>query len=144
MANADLIDSLAQLLAPAIDRQKALQFGIKHDSPGVPTQKGFLHGPGGLLTYPGVDPDVFSTQVGFISLLDQLPAVASVDMYPTFLTLTGVGDDVGSEKDEVCDDAMVAGILSGCMLTSVFGRYERATPELELNRLGQRNNRADP
>lgn len=140
----DVIDTLAKMLAPAIERQKALQFGLKHDATGTPTTTGYLHGPGGLLTFPGVDQDVFNLQVGHTSLLGQLPAVSSVYTNPTFFTLTGVSDDIGNEKLEPCDDAPVAGILSGCMLTSVFGRYERATPELELNRLGQRNDRADP
>lgn len=141
---ADVMDTLAELLAPALERRKALAYGIKHDVPGAPIATGYSHGPGGLLTFPGVDNTVFHTIMGNTSLLGQLPTMPSVYTNPTFLTLTGVGDDVGSEKVDVCDVAPVAGLLSGCMLTSVFGRYERATPELELNRLGQRNDRADP
>lgn len=140
----DLVETLAALLVPEMERQKAMQYGVKHDTPGVPITTGYSHGPGGLLTFPGVDPTVFHTIMGNTSIIGQLPAMPSVYTNPTFLTLTGVGDDEGNEKEDVCDVAPVAGLLSGCMLTSVFGRYERATPEIELNRLGQRNDRADP
>lgn len=142
----NVLENFAAALAPLLERQKARQYGIgfKHDSPGDPRETGYLHGPGGVLSMPGVDPVMFHTIAGNASILGQIPAVASTTMYPTFQTLTGVGDDEGEEKDDVCDDAMVAGLLSGCILTSVFGRYERATPEIELNRLGQRNDRNDP
>lgn len=118
--------------------------GFKHDASGTPMSLGYSHGPGGLLTFPGVDPTVFHTVMGNTSIIGQLPTMPSVYTNPTFFTITGVTDDVGNEKDDVCDDAPTAGLMKGCMLTSVFGRYERATPELELNRLGQRIDRADP
>lgn len=142
----DVLENLAALLTPALERQKARQFGLgyKHDASGIPISSGYSHGPGGLLTFPGVDPTVFHTVMGNSSILGQLPAMPSVFTNPTFLTITGVKDDSGSEKEDVCDDAPEAGLMKGCLLTSVFGRYERQTGELELNRLGQRNDRADP
>lgn len=138
------MEVLAEALAPILESQKAVRFGLRHDASGTPISTGYSHGPGGLLTFPGVDPAVFNATMGASSILGQLPAVPSVYTNPTFFTITGVGDDTGDEKDGVCDDAPVAGLMAGCLLTSVFGRYERATPELELNRLGQRNDRADP
>lgn len=140
----DPLEALATALAPIMEQQKAVRFGLRHDASGTPISSGYSHGPGGLLTFPGVDPSVFNATMGASSILGQLPAVPSVYMNPTYFTITGVGDDTGDEKDGVCDDAPVAGLMAGCLLTSVFGRYERATPELELNRLGQRNDRADP
>lgn len=140
----DPLEALATALAPIMEQQKAVRFGLRHDASGTPISTGYSHGPGGLLTFPGVDPAVFNATMGASSILGQLPAVPSVYMNPTYWTITGVGDDEGNEKDGVCDDAPVAGLMAGCLLTSVFGRYERATPELELNRLGQRNDRADP
>lgn len=144
----NVLEELAAALAPIQEQQKARQWGIslglKHDTMGNPISVGYSHGPGGLLTFPGVDPTVFHTVMGNSSLLGQLPTMPSVYTNPTYFTITGVQGDVGNEKDEVCDDAPTAGLMKGCMLTSVFGRYERATPELEINRLGQRNDRADP
>ena len=96
------------------------------------------------MRYPGVDPDVFHNIVGAKGIIGQLPVRASVDTNPLFSVITGVSDDTGAEKTEVCDDAPVAGILSACRLSSVFGRYERQTAQIEINRLGQRVDRADP
>jgi len=140
----DILEQLALALAPVMDQQKARAWGLKHDASGTPISVGYSHGPGGLLTFPGVDPTVFHTIMGNSSIIGQLPSVPSLDTNPTYLTITGVQDDSGSEKEDVCDDAPIAGLMKGCLATSVFGRYERATAELELNRLGQRINRSDP
>lgn len=140
------LEELARALAPIMDGQRAMQFGIgqKHDASGTPISTGYSHGPGGLLNFPGVDNTIFHTIMGSTSLLGRIPAVPSVFSNPTYFTITGVQDDIGSEKTNECDDAPTAGLMKGCMLTSVFGRYERATPELEISRLGLRNDRADP
>jgi hypothetical protein len=140
-----------------MDRQKAMRygaggiggygFGEKHDITGTPAPlsgDGLSHGPGGRFTFPGVDPIMFSAMMGTSSILSQLPTMGSVYTDPTYYTLTGVTDDTGNEKEDVCDDAPVAGLMKACLTHSVFGRYERATQQLEINRLGQRIDRADP
>jgi len=141
-----VIEALAEALAPVMEKQKADRFGIgqKHDASGFPQGFGYIHGPGGVLSFPGVDQSVFHTVVGNLGILSQLPTKASPYTDPTFAVLTGVQDISGNEKNLVCEDAPVAGLKKVCLITSVFGRYERATPELELNRLGKLNDRADP
>src|SRR5690606_4466021 len=104
----------------------------------------YSHGPQGLLTFPGVDPVVFNAAMGFDSIISRIPAVPSVDTDPTYFTLTGVTDESGEEPTDPCDDAPVAGLMKGCLTTAPFGRYGRETPVLEINRLGQRVDRADP
>src|SRR3989304_2983680 len=100
-----LVKELASALLPELQQQIGRQYGVgyKHDSPGNPITVGYVHGPGGLLTFPGVDNAVFHTVMGNRSIIGQLPTTPSL-----------------------------------------FGRYKRQTPELELNRLGLRNDRADP
>jgi len=141
----DLVKELAKALLPELEQQRGRAYGFKHDTPaGGPITAGYTHGPGGLLSFPGADPDVFNAAVGTHSLLGQLPTKATLYTNPTYWVLTGVQDITGSEKDGVCDDAPVAGLMKACLQTSVFGRYERATAELELNRLGAQTDRADP
>src|SRR3990172_3766396 len=142
----DLAQTLAKMLLPELRAIQGREFGIgtKHDASGTPISYGYNHGPGGLLTFPGVDPDLYTTIVGCQGILGQLPTKPSRFAYPTYYTLTGVRDITGSEKTDVCDNAPTAGLLKGCLVNSVFGRYERATGELELNRLGIQNDRADP
>lgn len=139
------LEALADLLGPFIAQKQAAQYGVglKHDTPGAPTNL-YMHGPGGLLTFPGADPVVFHTIMGAQSLLSNLPANPSLYMNPTYYTITGVQGDTGSEKNTVCANAPVAGAKKACLTTSVFGRYERSTAEIELNRLGQLIDRSDP
>lgn len=140
------IAALAELLLPALQTKQRREFGrgFKHNASGTPQDTGYTHGPGGNLSFPGVDPAVFHTVVGNRGILGQIPAMPSRFTNPTFQVLTGVKDITGSEKSAVCDNAPTAGLMKTGMLASVFGRYERATPELEINRLGQHNDRADP
>lgn len=140
------IKGMAELVGPEIDRQKAARYGVtyKHTLDGAPITSGYSHGPGGLLTFPGVDPAVFNASMGPYSLLSKIPTMPSLYTDPTYFTITGVTDESGDEPGDVCDDAPVAGLMKGCLTHSVFGRYERATQILEINRLGQRIDRADP
>lgn len=148
----DPFEELASRLVTALDRKSAnkaqhygdFSSGYKHDVAGNPISVGYSHGPGGNFSYPGVEPDVFHTVVGNRGLLGQLPAMPSLYTNPLYSVITGVSADSGSEKSQVCDDAPVAGLIQTCMVTSVFGRYERQTAQIELNRLGQQNDRADP
>jgi hypothetical protein len=145
----DAMEALAEALEPALRTIGARKWGrsgigLKHDASGTPISVGYSHGPGGNFTFPGVDPAVFHTNIGNIGIIGQLPATPSDYTDPTFMVLTGVQADAGSEKTDVCDNAPTAGLMKAGMLRSVFGRYERATPELEINRLGQRNDRGDP
>ena len=133
-------EDLAEIVAMALKAYEE-----KHDAPGSPSTAGFLHGPGGLLTYPGVDPVVFHTIMGRRGgIMSELPTRPSVYSDPTFEVLTSLGAGSGSEKDGVCDNAPIGGQLAGAKFTFPFGRYERATREVELNRLGVRTSRADP
>lgn len=152
------LEALATLLLPVMEQKKGRQYGLngymsglalgeKHDTPGGAGQPSGLiysHGPNGLLSFPGVDPIMFNAAMGSDSLLSMIPATGSLFTDPTYYTLTGITGDTGSEKTGVCDNAPTAGLMKGCLTTSPFGRYERATPQMEINRMGQRTDRADP
>lgn len=136
------IDAAMTLVNAALKGQKSV--GYKHDAPGTPGA-GYMHGPGGLLSFPGVDPQVFQTIIGVRpGILGEMPARASVFTDPVFQVLTGVQAGTGDNKVDVCDPAPVAGLLKGGKITAPFGRYEFQTREIELNRMGKRNDRADP
>lgn len=138
---------LPQLLAElaAVASKEAGGVGYKHDATGTPATIGYVHGPGGWLTYPGVDPDVFSTVVGFQpSLLSIVPAQGSVYNSPVYQVLTSIGADSGAEPTTVCGPAPIGGVMAGGKVTAPFGLYKRQTRELNIARMGLRNDRADP
>jgi hypothetical protein len=131
-------------MVETIVREKGLQTGYKHDASGTPNAQ-YFHGSGGILTMPGLDPQVFSTIVGIEpGILGVLPKNPSVFDTPYYETLTGVQDDTGSEPSTECADCVQPGLLKGCTLTSSFGRICRDTREILLERIGQRVNRSDP
>lgn len=139
----DVMAALAEALAPHLTGQRAVT-AYKHNASGSPITAGYSHGPGGNFSYPGVDMDIFHTVVGARGIIGMLPARPSVLTNPLYEVLTGVKADVGDEQDADCDNAPVAGLAKGGIITSVFGRYARSTPELEMTRIGQFNDRADP
>lgn len=138
------MEILAEALLPALQNVQTKRYGRKHDASGTPISVGYSHGPGGNLTFPGVDPAVFHTIVGNRGILGQLPSMPSVVTDPTYLVITGVQADSGSEPATTCDNAPTAGLMKAGMMRSVFGDYQRATPELDFSRLGARTDRADP
>ena len=121
--------------------------GAKHDVTGAPPATGLIHGPGGLLSYPGVDPLVFHTVVGYKpGVMNSIPTRPSRFMSPLFEMVTGIkAEPEGqSEIDGPCDDAPYGGPMKAGMVTFPFGRYDRSTRQIELNRIGQLNDRAEP
>lgn len=118
--------------------------GFKHDVTGTPTTN-YAHGPGGVFSFPGVDPTVFSSIIGVESgIMSRLPKFPSVYTDPTYMTITGVQDDSGSEPTNVCDAAVVAGLTKACKTSAPFGRFRRQTREIYLDRIGQRTDPSDP
>lgn len=131
------------MIQPApVPRQFYVQ---RHTATGTPTDTGFFHGPNGLLRYPGVDPTMYHLIVGALpGLMGEIPTAPTVQMNPIFQVITGVTEGSGDEPATVCDDAPIGGQFKTAMVTYPFGRYMRATQEVDLGRLGQRVDRAEP
>lgn len=122
------------------------QVGYKHDASGTPAATGYVHGPGGLLSYPGIDQDVFHTVLSPLpGLLNQLPTRGSSYLTPLYEVLTGIqADPSSSEITAPCDDPLAGGLMKAGIITAPYGRYERRTREMELNSIGFMNDRAEP
>ena len=118
--------------------------GYRHDASGTPISVGYSHGEGGNFRLPGVQPDMFHTIVGNQGILGLLPTRSTVESDPTYAIVTGVTDGSGDEQDGLCDNAPVAGLIKNCVTAAPFGRYSRATQEIELTRIGKTADRADP
>lgn len=143
MTTATLKDQVAEALVDLLGGRKERRF--KHDATGTPSSTGYAHGPGGFLRIPGVDPDVYNLTIGTLpGLMNEMPTRASLYTNPLFEVLTGIPAGTGDEPDSVCDDAPVGGTLKSAIFTAPFGKYQRQTREIEVNRLGQLTDRAEP
>lgn len=93
-------------------------------------------GPGGFLSTPGLDNTVLSTYLSPSGIDEFLPAVPKTTANPLYAVFMGVGDESGTEPDNVCDDAPTALMTAGHM-TARFGRVIRDTPTIDRGQLAQ-------
>lgn len=138
---ADPLGELAKALAPYLTGQQTLIPGQKAAS-GTPVTP-YLHGPGGLFGVSGIERDVISTRVAPTGLASRLPVFETDETNPLFAYITGYLDVSGTTPNGVCDTPQTAGSLKNCLQTAQFGRYSFQTRELEVNRIGQRNDRGE-
>lgn len=104
----------------------------------------YVHGPGGIFGVRGLERDIISTHTQITgSLGEQLPINAANDMNPLFGYITGFVRSDQQEKNAVCDDPYDAAPFKTGIMTTVFGRKEFATRQLEINHVGQQNTRGE-
>lgn len=104
----------------------------------------YVHGPGGIFGVRGLERDVISTHTQITgSLGEMVPIQASIDQNPLFPYITGFTRSDQQEKNAVCDNPVQVGTPKTCIQTTVFGRKEFKTRQVEINRIGQRINRGE-
>ena len=104
----------------------------------------YVHGPGGLFGVRGLSRDIISTHTQFTgSLGEMLPIQQSNEVTPLFPYITGFLRSDQQEKNGVCDDPEEAGSFKTCIQTTVFGRKEFKTREMEINATGRVINRGE-
>lgn len=102
------------------------------------------HGPGGAFSSMGLSKPVFSALLlPYMGLGGMLPAVASPDTNPLRGIMTGVTAASGSNPTGVCDDCKTAGLMKLCTQSVPFGRYCLDTQVYQVDRIGERRNRAE-
>lgn len=144
------VDAMAQAIAVGIregmsgQRDAGQLVGFRHDATGDPATTGFVHGPNGLLRYPGVDPAMFHTILGHEGIMSQLQWTGTRYMNPLYEILTGLTAADDSVREADCDPAPTSGMLKGCINTAAFGWIARGTREVSATRLGQLLDRAEP
>lgn len=102
------------------------------------------HGPGGAFSSLGLSKPVFSALIlPYMGLQGMLPAYATEDTNPLRGIMTGVTTPTGSNPDAQCDDCKVAGKMKLCTQSVPLGRYCLDTPVFQIDRIGERRNRAE-
>lgn len=136
------VDPSALLIAEAITKAMGPQ-GIKKTATGSPSGP-YLHGPGGIFGVRGLSQDIISTFTQITgSLAEIIPIRESNETYPLFPYITGFIRSDQQEKNGICDDPEEAGQMKTCLQTTVWGRKEFKTRELEVNNIGRVINRGE-
>lgn len=104
----------------------------------------YAHGPGGLVSLPGISQNVFNAMMlPHLGLQRILPVRRSNEMNPFFAIMTGVSATSGSNPSGVCDDFKTAGLASLCTHSAVYGRIGLQTEVMNIDRAGQTTNRGE-
>lgn len=129
----------------------------KNDPVSATSYAPYMHGVGGLLSFPGQDPALFSTLVKPIpGLINALPvradplAVENADYggadSPLYTIITGQragdGDDFDNQPENICDDPPVAGLLKACTQTAPYGLFSERI-SLDAKHVGSTTNRGE-
>jgi hypothetical protein len=129
---------------PAIDYEQLVKALLSQKAAGTTPTATYGHGPGGAFSSFGLSKPVFSALIlPYMGLQGMLPAVASIDTNPLRGIMTGVTAASGSNPTGVCDECKTTGKMKLCTQSVPFGRYCLDTQVYQIDRIGQRRNRAE-
>lgn len=102
------------------------------------------HGPGGLLSTPGLEPGIMNAMVMPLSGLEaRLEVRTSNAMNPIYGILTGQTASTGSEPTAACATPTQVGNLKLCQQTYAFGRITKQSNVIRIDNAGQTINRSE-
>lgn len=129
---------------PQIDYQALVKALLAEKAAGTTPTASYGHGPGGAFSSFGLSKPVFSSLIlPYMGVGGMLPSVASIDTNPLRGIMTGVTAVTGSNPTGVCDDCKTAGKMKLCTQSVPFGRYCLDTQVYQVDRIGERRNRAE-
>jgi hypothetical protein len=145
--SAAAITAAQQIVMAAWSAQQGAQSAFKAVS-ATPRTSGYAHGPGGLMSTPGMSRDVINAMMlPHLGLAKLLPSRPSTEEFPLYGIITGAtaasGTFGGTNSATACGDPPTAGLLKLCEQSYRFGRQSMMTPVIELDRVGRTNNRGE-
>lgn len=135
---------LEQLAREYAQYQEFLALKEMHlKQPAANTTAQLVHGPTGLFSASGINPEVFSAMLQPRGLGAILPKFGSVMTNPQYAILTGQEDDNGTEPTDSCGDPVTTGFKKACQLTAQFGMLQRGTNTIDPSDIITRLNRGE-
>ena len=102
-----------------------------------------LHGPGGLLGFPGLNRQIVNAMIMPKGIAGRIPVMKSVNTNELYPVLTGQLASTGSEPTTACSDWPVVGAFKTCVQTFPFGQQGRESQVLNIKYAGQTINRGE-
>lgn len=142
--------AIAELLASALQttgnkkatNQNNIALRRKDVTYSATTQYG--HGPSGVFNVPGVNRDLWMVTPRPLGISSYLPMVSTQYMYERFELVMPVTAGTGSEPANDCAPGPNPGKATVGFQNFPFGKVIRTTEAVDVNRLGQLNNNAEP
>ncbi len=122
---------------------QAFKDAMETKAPGTGQSGQLVHGPTGLFSQRGLNPEIFSAMLQPRGIAAALQQRATVFTNPQYGILTGQEADAGTEPDDSCDDPVRAGFRKMCSLTAQFGFLRRGTDTIDPSRIIQLLNRSE-
>lgn len=101
------------------------------------------HGTDGLLTYPGVRPDMYNLTPRVGTFIGQLPILPSRFETALFEFITGVTAQTGDNPTGYCATPPKSGKMKVGQILATFGQFFKGTDEINAMQAGRLKNRAD-
>jgi len=118
-------------------------FQTKHDPTAGAATFNYAHGPGGMLSEPGIRPEMLSTLIKPRTILQAIPWFKSQFINEKISILTGQLASEGTNAANTCGDPPNPGDLKKCTRTSIFGELYMKTKKVNVTDIGRMNDRAD-
>lgn len=107
------------------------------------TAGSMLHGPGGLLGYPGLNKQIVNAMIMPSGIAGRIPVQPSPNTNELYPVLTGQLASTGSESTVACADWPIVGAFKTCTQTFPFGQQGRMSQVLNIKYAGQTINRGE-
>lgn len=119
--------------------------GLREKAAGSTPAGDFVHGPTGILSFPGQRQDVLNAMISPIGLQGLLERQYRVSAYANevYPILTGQTASTGTEPTQACEDGTQPGNLKMCNTTFSFGRIVKDSQVLQADRPGLLVNRGE-
>jgi hypothetical protein len=102
-----------------------------------------VHGPGGLLGYPGLNKTIVNAMIMPKGIAGRIPVQKSVNTNELYPILTGQLASTGNEPTAACSDWPIVGSFKTCTQTFPFGQQGRQSQVLNIKYAGQTINRGE-
>lgn len=123
-----------------LDAVSALVTGKKHTG-----KKDFIppHGPGGMITYPGVRPQMYNLTPRVGNFTKKLPLIKNPNAKERREFITGVTAQTGTNPTSTCGTPPKSGNMKVAQIDVEFGEFYKGSDTIKVADAGLRVDRAD-
>lgn len=137
-------DRLSQDDVKELEQLAAVVRGLKGGGDSVAKKDiTWPHGTDGLLTSPGVRPDMYNLTPRVGGFIRRLPMLPSIDVNERFEFITGVTAQTGENPTTTCGTPPKSGKMKVAQILATYGEFFKGTDTINITKAGLRRDRSD-